>query len=342
MATTLPQFTRQIDNAFTTTWYEVNAEAADNIMQATNIWAMLSEKGRLVPQRGSEIITKTIDYALIAAEAVQPGVVFNTGTPQSKTMASWTYRHIATSIQRSLFEDRSNGGKFKIVDYVMDRLKKARKGIRTKFETVVMGTEVTAETGIEWQSLNDIVPAYANANAGTYGGINRPLTYAAASTTNPTFVPATGNTWWGPKYLAGTTPAEINLEQDLTILWNSIQNNQVNPDLIILDKYLIEIYEQFAVDKTQIVKNDSSASAQLGFVTFRFKGSDMTWTPNITAKNALIITTESLEVVYDPGMWFDMTAWKPVPNSTDSFAQILCSGNIVCEEPRRNGRLYYS
>lgn len=342
MAYTLPTFTASIDNAFTTTWYDIKAEAADNIMSAVNIWATFQEKGRFKSQRGSELITRSIDYALIDATAITRGVVFEPGTPQSRTMAQWTFRFIGSNIQRSLFDDRANAGQYKIIDYVTDRLNKAQKGLKVKFETRILAAEVTDETGIEWQSLNDIIPVIGNATTGTYGKINRPLTYAAAATDNATQVPATGNTWWGGKYLAGTDNMEVNLENDLTNLWNSVQNNQENPDLIITAKGMLETYEQFATDKGQIVLSDGAASAKLGFTTFMFKGSMMTWSVNMTAKHALILTTDHIDVVYDPGMWFDMTPWKPVPNSTDSFAQILCAGNIVSDELRRHGRLYYA
>lgn len=342
MAFTLPTYTALIDNAFTTTWYDIKAQAADNIMSATNIWATFVQKGRLKDQAGSELITRTIDYALIDAVAITKGVTFEPGTPENRTMARWSFRYIGTQIQRSMMDDRSNSGRYKIIDYVQDRLTKAQKGMKVKFETRILGTEVTDESGIEWQSLNDIIPAFANATTGSYGGITRPLTYAAAAADNPTQVPATGNTWWGPKYLLGTNNMEVNLEADLTVLWNSVQNNQENPDLIICAKGMIEIYEQFAVDKTQILKGQGSASANLGFTTFMFKGSEMTWSPNMTAKNALILTTDHVDVVFDPGMWFDMTEWKPVPNGLDRFAQILCAGNIVSDELRRHGRLYYT
>ncbi|KKL11579.1 hypothetical protein LCGC14_2544440, partial [marine sediment metagenome] len=39
MATTLPELTETIDNAFLHTWYEIRKEAIDNIIDATPVWA---------------------------------------------------------------------------------------------------------------------------------------------------------------------------------------------------------------------------------------------------------------------------------------------------------------
>jgi hypothetical protein len=62
--TTLPQFVKTIDNAFTTTWYDIQAQdAADNITQATVVWAALKMRGCFKTQEGGTNIERTVKYA---------------------------------------------------------------------------------------------------------------------------------------------------------------------------------------------------------------------------------------------------------------------------------------
>lgn len=348
---TLPQLQQMLDTKFTETWYEIQAEARDNIMQATPIYAYLEAAGCMKEQRGGTNYEETIEYQFQQAEDVNPGHVFAGGAPETKTAAFWPVKMIGTNIQRSLDDDRANSGQFKIKSYIENKMTSAKKGLTTKFETVCLNTETASSAAAtSWQGLNDIVPAFANATTGSYGGINRPTAYDYEDKVNgsdPTAstgvkVASAGNTWWGPKYLNGNNPPELNFEADLTTLWNSIQNNQQNPDFILTTKKQLEIYENFCQDKSQLVINSGSKLAQLGFTTFKFKGSDFTWSPQMPAKRTKILTTSVIKLRFDPGMWFDMTQWKPVPNSLDSFAQILCAGNIYSYEPRRHGELYYS
>jgi hypothetical protein len=349
MGFTLPQLQTMLDTKFTETWYEIKSDAQDNIMNATPIWAYLMDAGCLKEQRGGTNYEETIEFAFQAAEDVNPGHVFSGGSPELKTAAFWPVKMIGQNIQRSLDDDRANSGQFKIKSYIDNKMTSAKKGLTTKFENVCLAAETTSEAYVSWASLNDLVPAVANNTTGTYGKIARPTAYnyedivngSDLAATTGVKVPSAGNTWWGAKYLLGDNPPELNYEQNLTTLWNSIQNNQTNPDFILTTKKQLEIYENFCQDKSQLVINSGSRLAQLGFTTFKFKGSDLTWSPQMPAKRTKILTTSVIKLMYDPGMWFDMTPWKPVPNMLDSFAQILCAGNMYSNEPRRHGELYY-
>ena len=340
--TTLPQWTRMLDNAFVETWYEIRPEAVDNILLATPVWAFLKEKGCFKKQEGSEFITRTLKYAVgVTPQFVAKGDTLPMGVVETETMARWTFRNLASHVQRDSFTDRENAGKFRIKDYVKKRLTEARDALVQLYETTVLNAVNTAETGKVWQGLNDIVPDYANATTGTYGSVARPSGYAQIAAANGVYKPdpTKANGWWGPAYKQMTLPYEVNLVSDMKVLYNSVHNNQEPPTCLISDQATFELYEEFAVDKSQIVKDDTTMMADLGFETLRFKGKPFFWTPNIAAGNMLMLNTNYIEVVYDPNMWFDMTEWKPIPNQTDRVAHILCSGNIVSDQLRRHGRL---
>lgn len=343
MPTTLPELTRTIDNAFVTTWYEIRTEAIDQILDATPIWAVLNQAGCMTPQEGSDLITRTLRYGEVEATEIEDGDLLPIGEEELETMAIWRFKTIASHVQRSLFDDQKNRGPSKIKDLVGLKLSAARDGLEQKYEADVLGAFKSSETTKTFQGLNDMVPPIANRTTGNYGGIARPSAYVDSG--NGVFVPDTTGTnpWWGPKYLPGVLATiEENLLDDLRKLYNSCHNNQSPPNLIITTQSIFETYELFAQDLSQIIKDASTMLADLGFEVLRFKGKPLIWTPNMTTGHVLMLNTDFIEVVYDPGFWFDMTDWKPIPREPKRIAHIVCFANMISTQLRRHGRLEYS
>lgn len=339
MAVTLPQLTETIDNKFVSTWYEIRAEAIDNILDATVVWAALKGAGCMTPQTGGRLITRTISYDYQTAVAVQKGTLLPMGEKETQTMARWTPRYIASHVQRSLVDDQQNAGEFQIKSYVAERLQSSRDGMEQKLEARAMAAVVTDESGNEIQGLKDIIPPYASAKTGTYGGIARPATYADSG--NGVYVPATGNTFWGAKYLQVSNP-ENNLLEYMKKLYNSIHNNQVAPNLLVTTQDWFEIYETYGLDISQIIKDESTRLVDLGFEVLRFKGKPLIWTPNAkdgSNDTMRFLTTDFMEIVYDPSYWFEMTDFKSIPNQFERIAHIIATANIIATQLRRFGML---
>lgn len=329
--TTLPTFTKTIDNAFTTTWYQIQAQAADNILNSTVIWAMLKMKGCFKPQSGGTNIERTVKYALPTTKAVVKGDILGAGEIENRTAAFWTFRNLSIHIQRSLFDDRANRGQFKIVDYVSDRLEDASDSLRQQYESDILRAAVTDESGKELQGLNDMIPTSANRATGTYGGINRPTTYASD-------LPTVGNIWWSPRYLQLTANPEVNLLSNMKVFYNTVSNNQEAADVIVTSKNLYELYQDFGLDQTQLLGNQRLLD--LGFTSAKYNGSDIIWTSNMSVDDMLFLNTRWIDVVYDPGMYFEMTPWQTIPGQVERIAYIICTMNIVSKQLRRHGRLY--
>jgi len=347
MADSLPSFTRTIDDDFVTTWYEIREEAIDNILGATVTWAALVGAGCLTPQTGSEIITRTIRYGTVSAENVTEGHVMTPGDPDLETMAIWYWKYIAVNIQRSMIKDQQNAGPSKIKSYVGNRITAARDALEQQLESDIWSAHDSTEANATIQGLNDLVPSYYSGyyDGGTYGGITRANTWAAES--NGVYKPSGGtNPWWGNNYYDGTDASvEDDLLDDMKKLYNSIHANQSPPNLLICTQDLFEIYETFAVDISQIIKDESNRLADLGFEVLRFKGKPLIWSKDCTPENGtgfmLMLNTDFIELVYDPMLWFDMTDWKPITYEFDRAAQIILCANLITTQPRRHGRLEY-
>lgn len=222
------------------------------------------------------------------------------------------------------------------------RIQGARDSLEQLYETNLTQAIVTDESGKLMQGLHDLVPPIASRSTGTYGGIARPSAFS--DTGNGVFAPTvgTGNYFWGAKYLPGVlATVEDELLTDMKKLYNTIHANQAAPNLIVTTQSLFETYEEFALDISQIVKGQGGL-ADLGFDVIMFKGKPMIWTANWTANHMCMFNTDYIEIVYDPGMWFEMTDWKPVPLGQDRIAHIVSFANMIGTQPRRHGRLEYA
>lgn len=331
MPTTLPSYTKTMDDAFMQTWYKIQKQAADNILLATNVTAWLRTKGCFKPQQGGNEIHRSVKYAVGPTKAVVKGDVLNTGETPSRTGARWTFRNLSSHVQRSFHDDRANRGEFQIVDYVADRLEDAMNGLKQQYEADFFRAHVTDESGKEIQGLFDLVPPAATRNTGTYGLIARPTTYASD-------VPTVGNTWWSPRYQQLQSNPEVNLLTDIKKFYNTVTNNQEAVDTMIGSKNLYELYMEWGLDQTQIV--GSQSMLKLGFETCRYNGAEFFWTGYMTTDDILFLNTRHIEVVYDPYSFFEMLDWQWMPGQVERWAPILCTMNVISNQLRRHGRLY--
>jgi hypothetical protein len=271
------------------------------------------------------------------------------GEVETETAAFWNFRNLSTHIQRSTIQDAENNGRFRIKSYVKKRTTEASDALKQQYEKDLFNvgrTTPTDESGKYIQSLNELLPSFNNKSTGTYGGIARCGGFTAV---NGTYIPdvTSTNPWWGSIYRPLTSPPEVNLLSDMKTLYNSIGLNMDYPDLIVCSQNLFEIYEEFALDQSQIIKDESTKLADLGFEVLRFKGKSMVWSPNIsmsssnTSKNTMMmLNTKYIKAIYDPTLWFDMSEWKPIPLQETRIAHILCRISLYTNQPRRHGRLY--
>ena len=322
MATTLPNLNRRIDQIFTSSWYEIRAEAIDNILDATPVTAALRGMGSFKTQTGGLFITRTVRHGTETATAVSKGDTLTMGEPELDTMARWTWRYLAVHVQRSLTDDQQNSGPSQIKSLVSARLEAAKDAISQKIESQLLGTQVTDESGKEFQGLNDVVSSNANKTTGTYGAIAR------------------SNAWWLSKYKDCTDPFSVTLLTDMKNLYNTVGLNYEVPNLILTTQTLFEAYEDYALDASQIIKDSNTRMADLGFDVLKFKGKDMIWSPNVTAGDMMMLNTKYIDVVYDPNVWFDATGWKPIYNQLERVMHIVSTLNVVSSQLRRHGLLY--
>jgi hypothetical protein len=331
---TLPTLTQTIDDAFTHTWYEIRKDAIDNILDATVITAALRERGCFKAQVGGKMITRTIRYGEKSTQEIGKGSILSQGEDDIETMAWWYWKYFSSHIQRSMIDDQQNNGPTKIKDLVSTKISAARDALQQKTESVMFNPYSSTDDSISSktiQGLNQLVPFEAYYDGGMYGNISK-----------------ADNSWWRVNVDAFSDNSEVNLLSDMKSMFNTCTANIEMPNLIVCGKTKFELYEDFALDISQLIVKDTGHLANLGYRVLQFKGQDMVWVPDATIEDAssndqmLFLNTNYIEFVYDPQMWYSMTNWKEIPLQTERIAHIICAGNMIGTQPRRQGRLYES
>ncbi len=342
----LSTYTKTLDDDFISTWYEIRVEAIDNILDSTVMYLALREFNALTPQSGGEIITRTISYGTKPKQNISRGSTLRQSVTKRETMAWWQWQYTAIDINRALLDDQKNSGPSRIKSYIATRINGARNDVVQGLETDLFrwGAFAVDQMNGLW---NIVPPATAIGTGANYGGTWDP----AGDATSPVYTTGTDhgninrtNAWWQPKYKNGTDPSAANLHSDMKTFWNTISNNMASPNFIISDQDLYEYYEDEISDKHQIVRTAfNRLAADLGFETLTFKGAPLSWTGQLSASDKMLfLNLDFIELVYDPGYWFDMTEWYTAPNQLERVAYIVSAMQLIDSQPRRHGLLDYN
>ena len=337
-----------LNTQFTETWYEIQAEAADNILDATPITALLKMKGSFKTQRGSDTITRTIRYGEKETFAFKRGSVLPVTENELTTQARWPWAYWGVPITRTFIDDQQNSGPTQIKDYLERRMQAAREALIQKLESIFMVQTIHAG-GDEPLSIFDAVPDNETTDfftsGKTFGGITR------------------DNTWWqhidftddvtvdldtAPnKHDIKAGPAALTMFTDMVNAYNWIGAQREYPDIILTSQSLFELYEDFAVAKDQLIKDDTTRLADLGYDVLRFKGNPITWSSFMEAdtvgkKSLIFLNSSWFDVVYDPGTWFEMSSWERPERQLEQVAYIVSAMQNICHQLRTNGRIRWS
>lgn len=308
-----------LDNLYTTTWFEMKGEAVDNIFDATPFWFWARANGMLVPVRGGRRLTEALRYAKSDNVAwITKGDTAALDDKEHLTMAVDDWRYLIDSIVRFGIDDQQNSGKFMIINLMKSKLATAQDSLIDTLETALFGSQ----SGKTMNGLLDIVPD--DPTTGVVSGID-PATY----------------TWWRSKTkdMTGLSFA-VNGVPEMRTLLNNCRNNlrSDSPDIIVSGQTPNEYYEDSVVEQKQIF---NKKLGDAGFETIEFKGLPMVWSPACDNGRMYFINTKYLVLKYDPAMFFDMTAWKDIPNQVnDRAAQIITACNLMSSRRRTHGVLH--
>lgn len=314
--------TEAIDNLYTSTWQHMKGTAIDNIFDATPLWFWLRDNGRLQTQVGGRHIVETIEYAKNdGVKFLGKGGTVSMNDREFLTDAFYDWRYIVAPLVRFGVDDQKNRGKTRILSLVNAKLGNAQNSLIDVLETTLFAG--AGAEGKEFDGLQHLVADDPTTNV-QVGLINQAT-----------------NDWWRnqTKDMTGISFATSGIDNMRTLL-NNVTNNRLRDrsDIVVSGQTPYELYEDAAFDKLEI---RNTRLAELGFDHQTFKGIPMVWSPACSNLRMYFLNTRFIKVVYDPGMFFDMTEWKPIPEQVnDRAAQIATAITTTTNRRRVQGVLF--
>ena len=314
--------TEALDNLYTTTWYHQKRESVDNIFTAIPFWFWMKDKNRFKTKVGGRFILEKIEYAKNDDVGfIGKGDTTPMNDREFLTEAQWNWHYLVAPLVRFGVDDQQNRGKMQIMDLMKAKLNNAQTSLEDQLETTLAAG--AGAVGGAFNGLQHLIADDPTASV-TVGGINQ-STY----------------TWWQNKTkdMTGLSFATNGIPQ-MRIMLNSVTNNRRKDrtDIILSGQTPFEYYESAAFDKLDLA---STKMAELGFDSAAFKGIPLVWSPAIANTRMYFANTSFLYFVYDPGVFFDMTEWKPIPEQVnDRIAQIVTACSFVTNRRRVQGVMH--
>lgn len=319
---TVRTFTEQINDLYTTTWINMKETVADQIFDATPFYYWLKENGGLETATGGRQIEEPLQYAKNGQiDWINRGGTVSLNDFEHLTTSYWDWKYLTASIVRFGVEDQQNSGsKTKLMDIVEKKLANTKDSLVDEMESKLFAS---AATGNEIDGLQLLVKDDPTTST-SIGGINQ-ATY----------------TWWANKAtnMTGESFATYGADRMRTLL-NNCSNNKMSekPDIIVTGQTPYEYYEDSILEHYRVTNNKL---ADKGFMSQQFKGIPMIWSPSCANTRMYFLNTKYLKLKYDPNMFFDMTAWKAIPNQVNDFAaQIVSAFSFTVSKRRCQGVLY--
>lgn len=325
-----------LDNLYTTTWLHLKSEAIDNIFDATPFWFWMRENGRFKEVTGGRKLLEAVEYAKNDdVQFIGRGGTVPLNDREFLTEAVYDWHYIVAPIVRFGQDDQKNRGKTRIMNYAMQKLGNAQTSMVDTLENVLFDGDDGSGNGAVGGAFDGLQLLVNDAGTGTVGGINA-ATY----------------TWWQNQFADATAVSSFaEILPTMRNVWNDCMNNRMKdrPDILVTDQVSFELYEGIAVGNdgsagtggSSLLRISNTKLLDLGFDSLAFKGAPLIWSPDCPARTLYMLNTNFLWFVYDPGMFFDMTEWKPIPDQVnDRAAQIITACSFVTNRRKVHGVIH--
>lgn len=326
MAATLQQISRQLDNLFTTTWYDVRKDVTDQVFQKTPFFDMMLKGGKIKKKMPEGTHWEVpIRYGKMNANTkwFGRGAQFGLEEEQSLTRMVYQARNIGTSIVRYWDDDRKNRGAARLTGYLEEKMENTKTSLIEVLEQSMFSASPGA---LEMHSLPQLIST--TPTVGSIGGFDRS---ANDWMTNQTY-DFTG------KVINTDLVPQMTHMYNLCSKWKA--GTRKSPDIIITTQEVYEAYENIA-NALQMICAWKGEQITLGFGDISFKGVPIFWCPECPAGRMYFLNTEHLAIHVDPSAYFEMTDWKPVAgNSLDKTCQIVTVLQMTVDNFKKHGVIY--
>jgi len=301
------------DALLSTTLANYRDKLTDNVFTARPLTYWLSDKGRIRTESGGTKIVEQLIYGQNDTVKSYSGYETLSLTPQEGiSAAEYDWKQYGASIAISGIEEAKNNGEHAIIDLLEAKIMQAEESLREGFNQMFFG-DGTGNSGKNWNGLGNLIES-----GNTVGGINS----ATA-----------GNEYW--RSYEENTAGALTLLQMATA-YNSVSVGNDHPDLILTTQTLFEKYESLL--QPQLRYTDTK-TAEAGFQNLLFKGAPIMYDVHAPAGTMFFINSKYLKLVGHSDKWFAQTDFVRPENQDARFALIMCYGNLVCSNRKKQGKL---
>lgn len=236
-------------------------------------------------------------------EWITKGAAVSLNDYEFLTESKWDWKYLTGSLVRFGVDDQQNRGRAMIMKLMTRKMENLENSLVDAVETDLFDTK----SGNSIEGLQNLVPDDPTGASYDVGGIDQ-----------------SAYSWFRNQYkdMTGLSFAVYGFGQMRTMLNNCMNNRmQDRPDIIVCGQTPYEYYEDETMEQKQIV---NKKLGDAGFTNIEFKGIPMVWSPACANTRMYFLNTNFLYFIYDPGLNFDMTEWKPIPDQVnDRAAQIV-------------------
>ena len=333
-------FSEVLDSMAVATWRHMKKTVVDQIFDEIVFYNYLRSKGKIQSYQGGKYIETPLSNAendTLSWINEQDAVNINDLDPISS--AQWDWKYLVASVTRSQIEEQKNRGKMQLINLLKHKMQVTKDTLVKELES-----KLFSDVDSGGKSMEGLQHLIADDGVGTVGGVN-----------------ATTYTWWKNQQInyytgaklggSGTSGGFVVAHDDgpdrgivaMRTMIDSCSKSLGNakPDIILTDKATYRLYNASIDDKLRIV---TQKVGDMSFQTLTFEGLPIlntnTCPTSSNGSRMYFIDCDHVTMFYDPGMFFDMTEWKPVPNQLKRAAQIVTACNMITTMRRSSGVIF--
>ena len=301
------------DALLSTTLANYRDKLTDNVFSARPLTYWLMDKGRIRTESGGTKLVEQLIYGENTTVKSYSGYETLTLTPQEGiSAAEYDWKQYAASIAISGIEEAKNNGEHAIIDLLEAKIMQAEESLREGFNRMFFA-DGTGNGGKDWNGLGNLVES-----GNTVGGINS----ATA-----------GNEYW--RSYEDNTAGALTLAQMATA-YNTTSVGNDHPDVILTTQTLFEKYESLL--QPQLRYTDTK-TADAGFQNLLFKSAPIMYDVHAPAGTMFFLNSKYIKLVGHKDKWFAQTEFVRPENQDARFALIMCYGNLVVSNRKKQGKL---
>jgi hypothetical protein len=302
------------DALLSTTLANYRDKLTDNVFTARPLTYWLSSKDRIRMESGGTKIVEQLIYGQNSTVgAYEKWDTISLAPQEGITAAEYDWKQYAASIAISGIEEAKNNGEHAIINLLESKIMQAEESIREGFNQMFFGSPATSKA---WNGLGNIVD-----DAVSVGGIDPSIS---------------GNEYWA-SYVNDNGAVDKGLTLlDMATAYNSTSVGNDHPDVILATQTLFEKYESLL--QPQLRYTDTK-TADAGFQNLLFKSAPIMYDVHAPEKTMFFLNSKYLKLVGHSDKWFAQTDFVRPENQDARYALIMCYGNLVCSNRKKQGKL---